>query len=112
LVRAHNTLRAALELDVGVVHRCEVLEVFAAIARFRRLVSFWFVRLVWAPTLAWGLFNCTELAFGGLRGAALEEKTADAAIRTGLGLVLGLLWLFGVRTRGPFTLNRDGRLER
>jgi hypothetical protein len=84
------------------------------IARVRMLVIAWFVRLSWAPLIAWGLFNLYEvLTWSGLRlGPVYERKQADAAIRIGTGVVLFLVWLFMIRTRGRFTLNRDGRLER
>jgi hypothetical protein len=68
---------------------------FDTVQRSRRLAAIWFVRMAWVPVLAWGL----------------TSTTPDAAVRTGTGVILFLIWLFAVRTFGPFTLNRDGRLE-
>jgi hypothetical protein len=78
----------------------------------KRIVCVWFVRVVWAPALGWGLVNWLQFATTSRAGTAREELFEDAATRTAGGIVLFLIWLFFVRRRGPWTLNRQGRLER
>ena len=74
--------------------------ILGTIARLRFLIVAWFVRLAWPVSLVWGVVNL------------FQKKMEDGVIRTGLGVVLFVIWLFLVRTRGRFTLNRGGHLEK
>jgi hypothetical protein len=77
----------------------------------KAIVAIWFVRLFWPIPILWGLFDAWVRAFG-IEGLAYSPTEDDVAIRTFTGGILFLVWLFMVRRRGPFTLNRDGILER
>jgi hypothetical protein len=80
--------------------------------KVRIRVVAWFVRLAWLPALVWG---CIDLALSWtqpLSSTAAREREEDAAISLGLGSALFLVWLFMYRRRGPWTLNKGGKLER
>jgi len=84
---------------------------YAAFNRFKIFVVAWFVRLMWPLALLSGLVNAVELLVRDLPPVAYDEKAEKAVLRTVMGGVLFLIWLFCLRRRGRFTLNRDGVLE-
>lgn len=56
----------------------------------------WFVRLVWAPCILWGLYDGLFYLFGKDKS---EEDLTNFYIRTGVGCILFLIWFFLVRTK-------------
>jgi hypothetical protein len=78
----------------------------------KAIVCIWFVRIFWPIPLLWGGIDWLIRELGGIEGWNYAPTEDDVAIRTFGGVALFLVWLFLARRRGPFTLNRDGILER
>ena len=73
----------------------------------KAIACIWFVRVSWLLCLAWGLFDWYLVGNGGISGLDYAPTEDDVAIRSFTGAALFFVWLFIVRTRGPFTLNRN-----
>ncbi len=82
------------------------------LSRLRRRVAAWTIRISWPAALLWGCFDLYTLLTRSLPPEQFARQQEDATLRIGAGLVVFALWFFVIRTRGPWTLNRDGRLER
>jgi hypothetical protein len=74
---------------------------FVRAHRIRVMLYFWIIRLGIPLFFALGFF-----------GPRVDAGAADARIFLLIALANLLVWTILVRTRGPWTLNRDGRLER
>jgi hypothetical protein len=72
------------------------------------VVCIWFLRLFTPFCIGWGLW---DLWFY-MQGDHSQQRTDDAAIRTTAGVMLALCWLFLARRKGPWTINKNGVLER
>jgi hypothetical protein len=90
----------------------KVLHLYKSFGRIEVRVAAWTVRLIWPLALLWGGIDLVVLWTGSLSPAQAGRKADDAALRLGGGLVFFLVWFFMIRRRGPWTMNRGGRLER
>jgi hypothetical protein len=72
------------------------------------VVCLWFLRLFTPFCIAWGLWDL----WCWYEGDRSQQRADDAAIRTFAGILLALCWLFLARREGPWTLNKNGIMER
>jgi hypothetical protein len=73
--------------------------------RIRALFYLWVIRASWP--IFFGLVVADSLGV-----STPPMATADRTLFLAIGGVFFLLWVFVARTRGPWTLNRGGQLER
>lgn len=88
------------------------MRLYESFGRLEIRVVAWTVRLIWPLALLWGAIDSAILWTQPLSRAQAVRKMDDVALRLGGGLALFLIWFFMVRTRGPWTMNKGGKLER
>ena len=90
----------------------KVARLYESFERLEIRVVAWTLRLIWPLALLWGCVDLCILYTRQLTPAQAVRKTDDVALRLGGGVILFLLWFFMIRRRGPWTMNRGGKLER
>jgi hypothetical protein len=89
-----------------------VLPLYASMRRLEIRVVAWTVRLVWPLAFLSGCIDLAMLWIQPLSPLQAERKVDDVALRLGGGVILFLIWFFMIRTRGSWTMNKGGKLER
>ena len=84
----------------------------ASFARLEVRAIAWTVRLVWPLALLWSCIDLAILWIRALPPVEAERKVEDAASHLAGGIIIFLIWFFMVRTRGSWTMNKGGKLER
>jgi hypothetical protein len=90
----------------------KVPRLYESFGRLEIRVAAWTVRLIWPLALLWGCIDLALLWIWQLSPTQAERKVDDVVLRLGGGMILFLIWFFMIRTRGSWTINKGGKLER